>query len=282
MKKLKFKPIYILYLLPLLFILAWAFRQQSAEKEIFRQAMKHCEVHQISDCVADMGRFFLEKPYQTHPLEKGEKEDLVTNLTGFDCVTLVENALALAEVSLQNTHKYEKYEEYLQQIRYRDGKIAAYPSRLHYFTDWIFDNQQKGFVKDITAGLGGIPYKKQFNFMTQNRDLYPQLKEEINFLDMIMVEKAMNKRNLYYIPKEKVQSVAIKIQEGDIISITTSVKGLDVSHEGIAIKRKGQIYLLHASSEANKVIISDVPLHLYLAKNKSQTGIMVCRAQAKL
>jgi len=281
MKKLQFKPIYILFLFPLLLVIAWKFRPQSAEKQIFREAIKKCEVRQISDCVADMGRFFLEKPYTPHTLEKGEKEELRINLQEFDCVTLIENALALAQVSLQAAPKYAKFAEYLQQIRYRDGKIAAYPSRLHYFSDWIYNNQQKGFVKDISASLGGIPYKKTINYMTEHREAYPQLQEELNFLDMKMVEKQISKRTLYYIPKEKVQAIQPKIQEGDIISITTSVKGLDVSHEGIAVKLKGQIYLLHASSDARKVVISDEPLHQYLAKNKVQTGIMVCRAKRK-
>lgn len=281
MKKRQFKPIYILFLLPLLLVIAWKFRPQSAEKQIFREAIQKCEVRQISDCVADMGRFFLEKPYTPHTLEKGEKEDLVVNLQEFDCVTLIENALALAQVSLEVEPKYSKFTEYLQQIRYRNGKIAAYPSRLHYFSDWIYDNQQKGFVKDITASLGGIPYKKAINYMTEHRDAYPQLKEELSFLDMRMVEREMSKRTLFYIPKEKVQAVQAKIQEGDIISITTSVKGLDVSHEGIAIKLRGQIYLLHASSDANKVVVSDEPLYQYLAKNKAQTGIMVCRVKRK-
>jgi hypothetical protein len=37
------------------------------------------------------------------------------------------------------------------------------------------------------------------------------------------------------------------------------------------------VYLLHASSDAGRVLISEKPLAEYLAGNKSQTGIMVAR-----
>jgi len=52
---------------------------------------------------------------------------------------------------------------------------------MHYFTDWIRDNEKKGLVKDITADLGGIELEKSINFMGTHRDLYPFLKDDENF-----------------------------------------------------------------------------------------------------
>ena len=52
----------------------------------------------------------------------------------------------------------------LETIRYRNGVLDGYPSRLHYFTDWIRNNEQKGLVRDITSELGGTEHKKVYQF----------------------------------------------------------------------------------------------------------------------
>ena len=43
----------------------------------------------------------------------------------------------------------------ITRIRYRGGRLAGYPSRLHYFTDWLLDNERRGLIEIITADLGG-------------------------------------------------------------------------------------------------------------------------------
>ncbi len=71
-------------------------------------------------------------------LEKDGDEQLVINLTGLDCTTFLENSLALARCIKKGTTSFEDYLEELQFIRYRDGVIDGYTSRLHYFSDWIY------------------------------------------------------------------------------------------------------------------------------------------------
>ena len=39
----------------------------------------------------------------------------------------------------------------LQKIRYRDGVIDGYTSRLHYTSDWIENGVRQGFLEDVTA-----------------------------------------------------------------------------------------------------------------------------------
>ena len=51
--------------------------------------------------------------------------------------------------------------ETLEYIRYRGGKKDGFSSRLHYALDWIYDNERKGIIKNITADLKGI--EKQIN-----------------------------------------------------------------------------------------------------------------------
>ena len=172
----------------------------------------------------------------------------------------------------------KKFMEQLQLIRYRGGKINGYPSRLHYFTDWIYDGQKKGIVKNITKNLGGIPYKKKIDFMTTHRSAYKQLKNEKFYKKMGEIEKELNKRKLYYIPKDSVAEIENKLKDGDIVAFTTKIPGLDVSHVAMIIKMSnGETRLLEAPDVGLRVKLSYLPLSEYLMNNKKQTGIIVAR-----
>jgi hypothetical protein len=76
-----------------------------------------------------------------------------------------------------------------------------------------------------------------------------------------------------------VKNIAGKIKNGDIIAITTKIKGLDISHTGFAVWKNKDLHLLHASQDAGKVVISRKNLSQYLLDNKNQSGIMVLRCQ---
>lgn len=76
--------------------------------------------------------------------------------------------------------------------------------------------------------------------------------------------------------------LVIKIKNGDIILITTHIKGLDTSHLGFAWKKEGKTYLLHASSKGKQVMISSLPLQEYMEGIDSQSGIMLARAAKTL
>ena len=69
-----------------------------------------------------------------------------------------------------------------------------------------------------------------------------------------------------------------KIQSGDLIALTTSDKGLDIGHVGLAIKMdNGRIHFLHAPLVGSKVQITESPLSDYAKKIKKHTGIIVLR-----
>jgi hypothetical protein len=171
----------------------------------------------------------------------------------------------------------EDYEKELEFLRYRDGVRTDYPSRLHYFSEWIYDNAQKGILNDITKDIGGKVYANNPSFMSANPKFYAQLSNEA-YIDQIKIAEAgIAKRTYYYLPKEDVQSHEKMIKPGDLIAITISMDNLDISHVGIAVEKNGRIHLLHASSTSKQVEISEKPLSDYLLSHKSQSGIMVCR-----
>ena len=94
---------------------------------------------------------------------------------------------------------------------------------------------------------------------------------------MAAAEKNLSGVARYVLPKRRVRAALEKIQNGDIIAITTFVEGLDVSHTGIAVREGGTTHLLHAPNVGHQVQISGGSLAEYLDAHEKQTGILVAR-----
>jgi hypothetical protein len=230
------------------------------------------------DSLIAIGKSFLGTPYVAKTLEVGKKESLVINLQGLDCTTYVENVMALGYVLSLEDPRLAAFAQALEAIRYKDGRLNGYPSRLHYFSEWIANNDRKGLLKDVTEELGGNPITKDINFMSSHRDLYPFLADEDNYLQIKASERYLNNRPIYVLAKDKIEAKEHLIQSGDIIALATSIEGLDVTHTGFAIRLpSGRIHLLHASSSNEEVEISELPLADYLKDIRHNTGIMVAR-----
>ncbi|WP_026954783.1 N-acetylmuramoyl-L-alanine amidase-like domain-containing protein [Algoriphagus vanfongensis] len=227
--------------------------------------------------IVEIGSWFLETPYVEKTLEIPGPEQLVINVQGVDCTTFLESVVTLARISQKGEVNFEAFEKELEQLRYRNGKNQGYVSRLHYFSDWIYENQRKGILSNITQSIGGIRYENHPTFMTENPQYYPQLSQKENVEQLQNIEAAIRIRDYYFIPKAQISQVESQIKSGDLIAITTSMDNLDMVHVGFAIEKNGRIHLMHASSKNKKVEISELPLHDYLAGNRSQSGIMVAR-----
>jgi hypothetical protein len=231
----------------------------------------------FGDLVIEIGQGFLHAPYKVGTLEAGGKEKLIVNFTQFDCFTFLEAVLALAKCAVHGRITVGEFRKKLRFIRYHHGIIIGYSSRLHYFTDWLRDNEQKKIVGDISRRLGGEPRRKKINYMTAHRSSYPVLKSENEFQKMLTVEKNISRKTFCVIRKDKVNQQKEKIKTGDIVAFVTEQEGLDVSHVGFALWREGNLYFLHASSKEGCVVISKKTLGTYLKQNKKITGIIVAR-----
>ena len=62
-------------------------------------------------------------------------------------------------------------------------------------------------------------------------------------------------------------------------TLVTNIKGLDVTHMGIAVWVGNKLHMLHASYNKKKVIIDDQTLYDYLKTRKSAPGIRVVRVK---
>ena len=233
----------------------------------------------IGDAIVEIGKSFMGTKYVANTLEiNSPDEKLVVNLTGLDCVTFVENCLTFARCVKKGKTTFDDYRAELTYIRYREGKIDGYASRLNYFCDWIHDNENKGIVKNISEDLGGVEYNKTINFMSTHTKSYKQLADKTELEGILAAEEAINSRTYYYIPKKNISKIYDKLQNGDIIATTTTIAGLDVTHTGYVCKDdEGRTYFLHASSKNKEVIVSSKELADYIAEDSKKTGIMVAR-----
>ncbi|HEV7349524.1 N-acetylmuramoyl-L-alanine amidase-like domain-containing protein [Telluribacter sp.] len=266
----------VLLLIVMLVGIGYTTAQDDDMQKMFRKRMEQPGGGTMPVLVQSMARTFLGTPYLAQTLEGNPKEMLVCRFDGLDCTTLVENAVALA-VAKQKNLDYGGFQQELTQLRYRNGVIDGYTSRLHYFVDWLHENQKRGLLTDITAKLGGVPFSKDIHFMSSHPNLYPSLEAEAQWEKVKEIEKEINSRTYTYIPKYSIRQVEPLLQDGDIIGITSTVDGLDCNHQGIITKMGNRAYLLHASTTAQKVVLSPQPLAEYVASIKKHSGIIVAR-----
>lgn len=225
----------------------------------------------------------LGKPYVYHTLEVNQTEQLVVNLHEFDCTTFIEVTLALALAEQELPTKYSPsqlepvFRRYLTKLRYRNGLIDGYASRLHYLSDWLRDNERKSILQDVTREMGGIPVQKDVYYMTGAVHKYPPLADPAVYKQMAQVQTDISQQPFYFIPKKNVRALESKFREGDIVMLTAARPGLDMRHVGYATWRGGRLHLLHASSDHKKVVLTQQPLADYLLANKRLSGVRVAR-----
>lgn len=235
----------------------------------------------LSVSAQDTGRVICEGtrllgvPYVAHTLETGDTEKLVISKEGVDCTTFVEYVLAL---SLSAPGSEEDLRKKLQSIRYRNGIIDGYTSRLHYVTEWIENGVQYGHFTDISRQHCHDSLRISLHFMSTHPELYRQLSSPQNLCQIKEIEMRISGRTVLYLPQEKLPAAGLEwIHHGDIIAITTDIDGLDIAHMGFAYYQNGMLKLLHASSSEKKVVISRTSLRNLLDNNRKFTGIRVLR-----
>lgn len=101
---------------------------------------------------------YLDRPYLVSPLGEGPAgvydQDPLYRFDGFDCTTFVETVLARSLAK-----DFADFERLINLIRYKDG-VVSFRARNHFTdADWIANNIQAGFLRDVTrivAGKEGI------------------------------------------------------------------------------------------------------------------------------
>ncbi len=210
------------------------------------------------------------KPYQT-----------LVNVCSFDCVTLVENLLAMAftlkdmanTLYMTDEEIFQTYLNYLNQMRYYSAEPdSQWENRIFYFTEQMNQLIKRGWVVDI-SNAGGIPFLKPIYYISRNKRKYIGIRD---WKRIRQIERRLSNSTRYYFPLEQLHCYEAIAQNGDIVALTTTVEGLEVSHCGIITVRDGELYFSHASLTKRKVVVEE-HFRSYLKKRDTITGIIVYR-----
>lgn len=273
-----------------LFILVWTAVLEAGAQVTYQRAdsIKVCQLLRRADKQTStlwFARQFIGVPYVAHTLEVNDNEQLVVNTRQLDCTTLVETVTALKLCNDRGQRTWADYVRMLTMLRYRQGVLDGYPSRLHYFSDWIRDKVQMQLVNDIQQP--NPPFSAvqtvNVNYMSTHPEAYKALKANAALVPLIrQQEHSLSGLKARYIPKSAVRNTKLLrsvIKDGDIIAITCNKAGLDIAHLGFAVWRKDGLHLLNASMLHKKVVEEPMTLYRYLQKHKTFTGIRILRIQ---
>lgn len=205
---------------------------------------------------------FLGRPYVRAPLGEGEgpapRPRFRTD--AFDCLTLVETAIALAYGGGEPQTRLV-----LDDIRYGAGSPVAYSNRLHLMeAQWIPDMIRKGYLEEATATYGGDAVRwtrlpldpSRWSARTLLRPLaWNQAWEGEHAVPLLPLEEAL--RIAATLPEGLVVNVVRQPKEGAITYIT---------HTGLLVIRDGKRFVRHAALRERRVI--DEPLDAFLQRHR--------------
>ncbi len=210
--------------------------------------------------IVRISEHFINTPYVANTLvgSPQEAEQLVINLTAFDCFTFLD----VVEALRRSTVVADFYTQ-LKNVRYRNGTVA-YAMRRHFFSDWV--NGHATSIGDVTAGVGQGSAQTVVKHLNRKSD-------GTRWLPEIPIVS----RQISYIPVSEIDAQMLSLlHPGDYIGVYSELAGLDVSHTGLVVKRKDKLMLRHASSRRGIERVVDEELITYL---QGKPGLVVYRVK---
>jgi len=256
------------------------------EAKVRWAAAERLDTLPLGAAIARLGKTFVGTTYTPGTLEVPGPERVVINLRELDCVTFIENMLAMtrfirrdgAALLADRPAAEARYARYLEELRYRGGRLDGYASRLHYFSEWLSDNAARGRLRLLSRELHGVEDTEPLGFMSAHPLAYRQMADPGVPEAIRAMEQRLNAGPArWYIPEKGIAGAAARIQDGDLIAATSTLPGLDVAHTGIALWENGRLHLLHAPLVGKVVEISVLPLAERILALPAQDGVMVAR-----
>jgi hypothetical protein len=215
----------------------------------------------MSDRLETITAKFLGMAYVASPLGegKGKDPDPLVRYDAVDCLTFVEEAIAL---SLANSAS--AVVPLLTRIRY-EGDSPDFETRNHVMeAQWVPSNLKKGFLKDITRVVGGdqtVRVKKSLDDVAWSSKSGASLG----------LSKEGQRRGEFewdLIPAASAQQLLKGAATGTLVVVVRADRPsmvTRISHIGFLVHKKSGPFLRHASRSFGKVV--DEPLANYLGRN---------------
>lgn len=251
--------------------------------EIYNNLVKH--ISPFTDSFASFlviktAMQLLGTPYVAGTLEvNGSDEKLIINLHETDCILFAETCLAFAQTIKSGNTDFNNFINNVAMLRYRDGIVDGYCSRIHYTSEWLSQGMKNGFFIDMSRQIDSIKVPQKLYFMSKYYTKYPQLKSSKSAVKKIKeIEHLLNRQAYYYIPKAMVKSALPFLRSGDIVCFNTSTPGIDISHVGIIyVDVNRNVRFVHASMKEGKVVVDRSLLVDYINSFSLNNGIRIVR-----
>jgi hypothetical protein len=223
----------------------------------------------------------LGKPYYNPP-PSAEPETLRVELRTFQCVSFVESTLSLARCVLAGSPTAACFAHELQAFRYRGGTINGFSSRMHYFSDWLLDNEQRGRLQLVTEELGGKRLSPKFFFMSTHASRYPALADAAELASITSLEARLSSMPTFVIDRDQVARAERQLQTGDVLAIVgDDDPGLLITHTALVFRdARGVPHVLHASSQHHQVLLTTGDVANYITRWPHRQGLLVARPLA--
>jgi hypothetical protein len=206
----------------------------------------------FSTRLVEVAKQSLGTPYADGPLGEGSQgkydKDPLIDLTRADCVTFVEQTIALAAST-----SYEEALETLRRIRYRDDQIS-FESRNHFMiSDWIANNE---FCRDVTRKLG-VP-TRAISRKISRKGFFDRVKAPE--LGRDTPDKTVE---LVYVASADIGPAEKNLPSPALIVFIGKVDWLFALHCGLYVRdEQSQRFLYHASSKAGRVVATSLADYL--------------------
>lgn len=255
-----------------------------ADAESFYQKIDTLQASRASSIerMETLSAMFKGAPYVDGNLGEGSMgkydRDPLYRFDVFDCTTYVETVLAGAQ-----SNSGSDFASNMQKIRYQDGQVS-FVTRNHFASaDWLPNNQW--LLTDITAEVGQeqtltattlIDKPAWYQMMSDSRlQGLPKDADRVTLLQTLHKEGERFKAQTVatpYVPLSAVyqgdsinQALLDRIPNGSIISMVRpdyDVKkwigtNLNITHQSIALRKDGKLFLRHASQLKKEVTDED-------------------------
>lgn len=226
-----------------------------------KELQNHLERLKDSDVgrrLKELSSLFLGTTYKLHPLND---DDELYNFREVDCVTFIEQVLALSFIN-----DFDQFLQTLISIRYKEGQVDFY-HRNHFFSaDWIPNN--KSFLRRVGAFASKTVSKQidKESFFTKRGYNVP---EHLNLPLQISVDYD-------YLPANEIDS--LQDFAGDepgpyLLTIVGNKENVIVTHVGFVVYsgEQEEPIFRHASSDKGEVV--DTNLKNYVHNRSNCRGV---------
>jgi hypothetical protein len=229
---------------------------QPAPQEHRRVAERLRAIHQDNakhqQRIERVSALFMGKPFALSPLGEGPgahtDKDPIVRFDRFDCVTYVEEVMALSWHADLNRAVDE-----LQRVRYVAGRIR-YGARKHIMmAQWIPLNVSAGFVRDITRSVG----RGETKTATLRIAAQDFRSKKGSALELAARDQPHGSHSVDMVPLSRMPLLLERVPAGTIITtIRQSQQNVPyrASHVGLVIVQGGKRMIRHAHKPSGRVV----------------------------